>query len=541
MRSLFDAYLAGDAPQFFARDPRSAEQRARAVELAARRPLDPRVLASLQQQQAQLGPSPARDQNLAALAAGGCAVVTGQQVGLFLGPLFTIYKAATAVRLAAALQNQTGRAVVPIFWLQTEDHDLPEIARCVLPRRHEPAFTIAADIATDNRSSIAHVRLPDTIHGCIEQLRLELGQLPHAQAHLERIARHYRPGRGWGEAFAGLLSELFEPEGLLVLDPRTPELAQLAAPVHRRALEHSDALSEALLAQNAALTRAGFAATVHVRGDSPLSFFHPAGAPGPRTRLRKSAERFEELQSGREHTLAELLARLEREPLCFSSSALLRPIVQDSLLPTAAYVGGPAEVAYFAQLPPLYEAFGLELGLVVARARVRLIEPAAARLLGRLSLSAADVQRGEPDLLAQLALADNPGARPPVPEQFERELLRRFEATLDQALAGLPSTLTHGLAAHADKTRAKLRLTSHKLAQRYAAELLRHDSQRRSELQRLKHLLFPDGAPQERVFGLPYYAARYGERALIERILEAVDPWVSGAGADASNIVELTL
>jgi bacillithiol biosynthesis cysteine-adding enzyme BshC len=527
MSSLFEAYLAGEARAFYQRNVRAPEARTRAVELAQRRPIAPAVLSVLRAQQARLGDSAARSRALDALAAGGCAVVTGQQMGLFLGPLFTLYKAASAVKLARTLQIESGRPVVPVFWLQTEDHDLPEIAHCVVPRKHDAPTVISPEIAANNRSSIAHLPLPAAIGECVGRLAHELSELPFASAHLERIARHYQPGHTWGEAFSGLLAELFEPEGLLVIDPRTPELAALVAPIHKRALEQSEVIARALQAQGVALEQAGFEATVHVRDDSPLCFYHPQGAQGPRTRLLKQGDDFVELEGGHTHNLSQLCAALERDPMCFSSSALLRPIIQDSLLPTAAYVGGPAELAYFAQLPPLYEAFDLELSLIVPRARVRLIEPAAARLLQRLSLQSGDVALPEQTLLSRLSSLPHSDTTQtgPAPVAFERALLDSMEASLTQALAALPAELTRRLTQQTDKTRKKLELTCAKLAHAYSQALLSHDGQRVSEVRRLKQLLFPGAVPQERVFSLAYFAARYGDRALVEQLVAAIDPY----------------
>lgn len=535
--SLFEAYLAGEARTFYPKNVRAPEARARAVELAQRRPIAANVLSVLRAQQARLGHSAARERSLEALAAGGSVVVTGQQVGLFLGPLFTLYKAATAVKLARTLQSETGRPVVPVFWLQTEDHDLPEIANCVVPRQHDAPTVISPEIVAHNRSSIAHLPLPAAIGDCIARLGQELSGLPRATVHLERIARHYQAGKSWGDAFSGLLAELFEPEGLLVIDPRTPELAAQVATIHKRALQRSDAIAAALKARCEALEQAGFEATVHVRDDSPLCFYHPQGALGPRTRLRKQGEDFVEIEGGNAHTLSQLCAALDRDPLCFSSSALLRPIVQDSLLPTAAYVGGPAELAYFAQLQPLYEAFDMEMSLIAPRARVRLIEPAAARLLTRLSLQSGDVALPEQTLLARLSGLPQTEAHEPLPVApvaFERTLLDSLEASLQQALAALPPEVARRLTQQVDKTRKKLELTSAKLAHAYSQTLLSHDSQRVSEVRRLKQLLFPGAVPQERVFGFAYFAARYGERTVIEQLLSAIDPY-------ATQITELRL
>ncbi|HEV7554430.1 MAG TPA: bacillithiol biosynthesis cysteine-adding enzyme BshC, partial [Kofleriaceae bacterium] len=311
----------------------------------AKRAIAPAVADVLAEQNSRLAPSPARDANLAALRRGAAAVVTGQQVGLFLGPLYTIYKAATAVVLARAWSRETGSPVVPVFWLQTEDHDIVEIASCAIPGER-----LDVPVDAENRISIAQLTLPDAIADCLDRLAELLGPGDDAAVHVARLGRHYKPGARWADAFAGVLAELFAPEGLVVIDPRDPGFGPFAAPVHARALDDSSRIASALIARGAELS----GHKVHVRPGAPLSFFHPAGACGPRVRLEPVGPgRFAEVGGGPTHELAELHAALAADPLSFSTSALLRPILQDTLLPTAAYVGGPAEIAYLAQLPPL--------------------------------------------------------------------------------------------------------------------------------------------------------------------------------------------
>ena len=272
----------------------------------------------------------------------------------------------------------------------------------------------------ERRHASADLELPAEIVGCLDALTEAIAEGhggrppgPHTAEHLARLRRHYRPGAPWAEAFAGVLGELFAPEGLVLIDPREPALAQAVAPVHARALAEAAPIAAALIANDAELARAGFAIAVHVRPGAPLSFFHPEGPHGPRVRLEPAAgdgDRFVECGRTAVHGRAELAAALAADPLRFSTSALLRPIAQDTLLPTAAYVGGPGEVAYFAQLPPLYRAFGRPLPPIVPRARFRIVDERARRLLDRLGLSADDAARPEAELLARLRAADPPGA-----------------------------------------------------------------------------------------------------------------------------------
>ena len=520
--SIFDAYLSGEARAFFDSSFADVADRQRAVSKAAR-PLAPAVLGELTAQNARFGPSEARNSHLAALAQGAAAVVTGQQAGLFLGPLYTIYKVASAIRWARMLARETGSAVVPVFWLQTEDHDLIEIAQCTVARAQREPCKLVLPAAADNRTSIAHLALPAEIDACLSTLATELGELPHGHGHIERLARHYHAGGSWGGAFAGLLAELFEPEGLLLLDPRTDGFAAAAQSVHHTALVGAAEIARALLARCDALAQAGFASTVHVRPDAPLSFFHAGGRQAPRHRLAACAAGFSEVGTDRKHTLAELLNALERDPLCFSTSALLRPILQDTLLPTAAYVGGPAEVSYFAQLAPLYAAFGKELPLVVPRARLRVVAPSARRLLDRLGLEPGAAEQPVDRLLQRLT-ARTGERRPQLePAAFESALVDGFERVLANTLAQV-APFREQLAAALDKTRDKVRQSANKLSAKYAALLLHADQARLTDVQRLKQLLQPEDQPQERVYGLAYFAALYGERAFIEAVLAAIDP-----------------
>lgn len=514
-RSIAESYARGEAGAFFPLHPASPQDRRRAVTQAVR-PLTPAVAEAIERQNARFPPSATRDAHLAALRRGAAAVVTGQQVGLFLGPLFTLYKAAAAIRNARALAEETGAAVVPIFWLQTEDHDLPEIARVALPDREGERICLELPASPRERISIAHRTLPREIDAVLASLDGVIGDLHHGPAHLALLRRHYRPGAGWGEAFAGVLAELLDE--LVIVDPRDPALAAAAASVHRRALEGAELISRALLRRCGELEAAGFAPAVHVRDGAPLSFFHPEGPAGPRYRLDPAAGGFAEVGGERIHARADLLARLEEAPLSFSTSALLRPILQDTLLPTAAYVGGPGEIAYFAQLAPLYRAFDLPMPLVVPRARFRVLEGRTRRLLERLGLQPDDAARPEAELLARCGA----GAGLPEAEAVAQALLAPFAAELDRlraAAGALP--LDRSFA----RTRRSVERAVERFVARYARERVRSDERLVADVRRLANLLAPAGVPQEREHGLAWYAARYGGPGFVRAILDAVVPF----------------
>jgi bacillithiol biosynthesis cysteine-adding enzyme BshC len=470
-------------------------------------PLLKTVAELLEEQNEGYAASPARSAHLRALRAGAAAIVTGQQVGLFLGPLFTLYKAATAIRLARE------RDAVPVFWLQTEDHDLAEIAATRVARSRGEALRLTLDAPLEP-VSVAHRTLPSSVEGLHPRMAEALEGLPHAAEHLERLARHYRAGAGWTRAFAGLLAELFAEEGLVLLDPRDPALAPFAAPVHRRALVEWREIV-------AALRASGAPETVHVRGDAPLSFFHPEGPEGRRVRLRWDGGRFEEIGGSESYALDDLLSALDADPLRFSTSALLRPILQDTWLRTAAYVGGPAEVRYFAQLGPLYDRFDLPRPTVVARASLTILEEGDRKRLARSGIAPEEAARPIDEILARAGGTGGAG------ERAAAHLLAAF----DRALAEIaPAVREAGERAEraAEKTRGTVARAVEKLGENVDAARRLRDTALVEDVMRLRERLFPDGIPQERFYGPSYFFARVGERAFVERVLDAADP---GPGA----------
>jgi bacillithiol biosynthesis cysteine-adding enzyme BshC len=516
-RSVYDAYLAGGAVAFYGAHFSDSAARAQAVR-RAERPLSRDVADVLEEQNAALGPSPARQRNLGALRRGAAAVVTGQQVGLFLGPLYTLCKAASAVAAARALSQECSRPVVPVFWLQTEDHDLPEIAECFLPRASGDPLRVCLPSSAD-RMSIAHRSLPAEVDACVALLKSELAPFATARVHLERLARHYCGGTPWAEAFAAVLAELFADEGLVLINPRDRRLAAAAAPIHHRALVAAEEIATALLERNQLLEAQGFAPTVHVREGAPLSFVHPQGPAGPRYRLVTTAGRFKEVGGAGVHDLPALRGALERDPLSFSTSVLLRPILQDTLLPTAVFIGGPAEVAYFAQLAPLYQFYGMNMPVVLPRASFRLVEEKTLRVMERLHLRLGDETRPEDELLAAAR-----GRRDEPVELLAQRLLAPFENELEQARPAIEAE-GQGLDAAVDKTRASVAAAVAKLAAKVEHARLHRDESIVREVHSIKQALYPNDIPQERFYGLPYFAARYGEGSIVEGMIAALDPF----------------
>ena len=511
--SFFRSFLAGgrDTQALLPAHFRDRQARIAHTRRAAGRALAPGLLEVIRNQNQAFASGAEKARNLEAIGRQGtAAVVTGQQLGLFLGPLYTVYKAATAILVARQLEAESGVRCVPIFWLQTEDHDFPEIDHCHILRSDGTRQTLRLTDrlgSAGERVSVKHRMLGEECQALTDSLEDCLDDLPFAPEFIRVVREHYRPGHSLVRAFAGTLSAFFADEGLLFFDPREGAVSQLAAPIYRRALSDCEGVSGALLQRMAALEGAGFETQVHVRSGCPLFFYHRLGPEGPRYRLERKDGAWT-VVGGEESISSDALIRLlETEPLRLSSSALLRPIVQDYLLPTAAYVAGPAEVSYFAQLPPLYGLFGVPMPLVVPRARFRCLEPKASSLLGKLNLRPEEVEQPEDALRRRLATgssADYPSA-----DAVKDDLMTELSGRLER-LQGIAQSVEPALLKAVQRTRATMARAAERLSARYGRALLEKDRVLVDRLGRLRNLLFPGGVPQERWDSLPYFAAKYG-------------------------------
>lgn len=462
--------------------------------LPAHRPEIVEILAS------QNPNSPAID----ALRAGAGTVVTGQQVGLFGGPLFTPFKAATA--LARARQAEAaGLPHVAIFWLAGEDHDFAEIDHVTFPARRE-LRTLTYDHAPAAPVPVGGVVLDESIEPLLEQA----GELLGYSDALEALNNAYRPGRTFTQAFADFYSRAFAAQNLLVLDPGSRAAHRLGAPVLRAALERADELHAALAARDRALVEAGYHAQVAVAGQSSLLFLIDARS-GARMSLKRTPPSAAEpnglWQAGRDrYSTADLTGILDSEPERISPSALLRPVFQDFLLSTSLTIGGPAEIAYFAQSAVLYEAILGSMTPVQPRFSATLIEPETAELLARHELSLERVFAESEDSLAQLLAARA------IPIEGKRRLAsagNALDAELTE-LVGWTEAMDEGLGRSARTAASKMRYQMNRLRRMAANFQMRKEASLRRHAEAITQALFPGGQLQERVHGAAWYFARHG-------------------------------
>jgi bacillithiol synthase len=488
--------------------------------LLAQRQVDPRVLRVLREQNALLAQTPARQRHLEALSQSGTTVViTGQQVGVFLGPLYTIYKAATAVKAAQQFERETGQPCVPIFWLQTEDHDFEEIAAAHTWFSKGSPLASSVTATQPPRSSVVQAVIDEGFGNELATLENSLAELPHGAEVMALLRLAYVPGRPLWQAFALVLGALFAKEGLLVFHPREAPIASLAAPLIQKCLVSSQQIEDLLVERETQLLAKGFQSQVQLRRDSPLAFLHQGSSRGPRYRLERKrddlclpAETKEPPQS-----LADVLEVLERDPLRFSTSALLRPLLQDTLFPTAGYVGGPAEISYFTQLLPLYDFFELPPPMLIPRARFRLVPKTIRRALEALKLTASQAERPLESLLSAHVATLAPLELMPGGHWLSE--FRERLASFSQATHGDPK-----LARAAERTAISTERNVRRFEARVKHLALTRESVAGERVRKISECLFPQGAPQERHWSFVGFAAEMGLSAFIESILEATQP-----------------
>jgi bacillithiol synthase len=435
---------------------------------------------------------------------GTVAVVTGQQVGLFSGPAYTLYKALTAVRLARDL-SERGIPAVPVFWLATEDHDFAEISRFwTFDSAYRPlALDVAAQAGPD--APVGDLPLGRTP---IEELRRALAGFPFGEQVLGVVAEAYTPGATFGSAFRALLHKLVDRYGLLFVDPMLPAIRELAAPFLAEAVPRAGELTAHLLERNKQLADAGYHAQVHVEEHTSLFFLLENGQ---RVHLKRKGDVYH--ANGRSWTAAELAANAAH----LSPNALLRPVAQDSILPTVAYIGGPAELAYLAQSEVVYREVLGRMPVVLPRAGFTLLDSRSVKLMKRYGLELKDLFEGDEAVRDRIASVLVPAAVTAAIHDSKAATHQALE-TLSKALVTFDSTLDAALTAGRRKIGHQLTRIERKVHR----EAVRRDQRASADAAFLMSLLYPEKHLQERLYSIVPFLAKHGPD-LVEHVYENID------------------
>lgn len=316
---------------------------------------------------------------------GTYAVVTGQQVGLFGGPLYTLYKSITAIALAQKLSMKfPGKNFVPVFWIEGEDHDFQEMNHVSLLDQENSAVRIeylpGGVMPEKNVGAVGEMVFDDTIRTTIDRLESSLARTEYTPPLLASLRECYAPGVTFNRAFQSWLTRLLPASGLVFLSPNEPRLKKILTPLFTRELTEYPRISQMVISRSAELERR-YHAQVKPKSIN-LFLFHKGGRY-----LIEPRETDFSLKGTRAFFTKEQLLQIASEtPEQLSPNVVLRPICQDMLLPTVSYVGGPSEIAYHAQLQPLYQDMGIPQPVIYPRASVSLVQTNLLRAMEKYGL-----------------------------------------------------------------------------------------------------------------------------------------------------------
>jgi bacillithiol biosynthesis cysteine-adding enzyme BshC len=468
-----------------------------------------RVAGILERQNKAWGASATTLENISKLRRGAFVAVTGQQVALFGGPAFSLYKALSAVKLAEEARK-AGIDCVPVFWLATQDHDLEEVNQVGIPGPDAQFKKISAPTEGVTDAPVSNIKLGPEVDTAVNAVAELLGESDGTTL----LRECYRAGETFGSAFGRLFARLFGDWGVILLDASDPELNAIAQPVYASALERSEELNQKLLARGKELESAGYHQQVKVTSSSTLLFCLQDGARVPVHRASSDGFIVGDVKLDKD----DLLGRVKASAQDFSANVLLRPVVQDYILPTLAYTGGAAETAYFAQAGVVYEALSGRVTPVIPRFSASILEPKSKALLDKYNLQFTDILQGPEAVREQLASQTLPQDLQGAFEEADRalsgsmakvrELLGKLDKTLVEAAANAGSKITHQL--------ENLRSRAARAELRQSEVLARH-------AEMLSNMLYPGKGLQEREVGAIYFIGRYGTQFLGE-LYQAIHP-----------------
>ena len=445
------------------------------------------------------------------------AVVTGQQVGIFSGPLYTLYKALTAVRLSRWLAEQfPAYRFVPMFWLESEDHDFLEINNTgVITAANEFARVRYAEPGEEETRDLRPVALrpiDERMEETIAELRGHLPATDFTEELFRSLKDAYAAGGSLQRAFARLFHALYPASGIVFIDPSDPSIKQLATPVILQELETFPTTGEEVIKRSAELEEK-YHAQIKPRAVN-LFMLHKDN----RYPIEPSDYGFFLKGTRQRFTREEMLEIADAEPERFSPNVLLRPIMQDFLLPTAAYVAGPSEVSYFAQLQPAYDHFQVPMPIIVPRASISIVESKVDKVFRKFALPYAAMFLGDEEAWKMVQRGDDGGDALDFPA-----FRARLAAMLDE-LPALAAAEHQNLRGPAENTRANIERSLASFEEKLTQHRRQNDEVLTRQIEKMHVYLFPEDKPQERQVNIATFLNRYGKDVL-DAIEQACEPF----------------
>jgi bacillithiol biosynthesis cysteine-adding enzyme BshC len=444
------------------------------------------------------------------------AIVTGQQAGLFSGPLYTVFKAISAIKLAEKL-NREGTKAVPVFWIAEEDHDFAEVNHTyVIDRESKQVKIENTPAGYKENSPVANVILDENVSASLEELFHALPQNEFTGELKELLESTYRPGTSYSTAFGKLMARLFGKYGLIIFQPMHPALKKLSAPITAKAVEKWEEINSALLARTKELESAGYGAQVMVEEKSfPFFYFNDQGALISREKIKIQDAKFK-IQAS-EWELSGLKENALNEPQHFSPNALLRPVIQDYLLPVLCYFGGGAEISYFAQNSEIYRVLERPYTPIFHRFTATVVEPHIKRTLEKYNLALSDFFDEADALFGRIT---EKFLNKETAQDFAEaeEIVNAQMNRLEQSLLKVDQTLAESVARRCRKVMYHIAA----LRKKFHRAQVEKDETVERRLEAAKNALYPQKALQERSTSFISLASRHGVN-IIDHIYERAE------------------
>ncbi len=437
-------------------------------------------------------------------------IITGQQVGLFGGPLFVLYKALTAIKLAEKLGRRCQNGFVSVFWLASDDSDFAEVNHCNFLDRTGQLQRCELALQHDQKKPMAETKLSAAIEQIFATFPDYFHDTEFKNIVLEALRNAYSSQDSLSTAFARWLMFCLKEFGIVLIDPADVAIRRLVKNIYRQEIESNSASTQAVMAASERLQESGFHNQIHIR-DGRFNFFYQTGG---RTSLELRDGRISAGDDRVSFSHAEILAELEAHPEKFSPNVVLRALIQDSMFPTVAYVAGPAEVAYFAQLRGVYEAFQIPMPVIYPRKSATLVEPAIDRLLEKYRQTVADLWQPAGNLVTKITRASLTEEFFTTIEKLQKEIPGKL-LTLESQLAAIDPTLIKMLQVSAGKISNSIENLEKKAVQ--AAR--RKETQISDQVGRMAQAIYPSNTVQERTLSFVPFLIKYGPE-FIEKIYE---------------------
>lgn len=479
-------------------------------------------LASLKQiiskQYNDFNPSPKTTDNINSLVLSNTfAIVTGQQLGIFGGPLYTFYKIITAIELAHLFNEKyDSYHFVPVFWLEGDDHDFEEVRSFnLLDENNEIVKIIYDDGITEeiNRGSVGNISFNGNINSVTEQLTKILRDNEFKPKIMEMLSGYYKEGATFRESFRKLIFELFDEYGLIIFDPSDTNIKSILKPIFIKEIEEQREHSTELVKISAELEEV-YHAQVKVR---PINLFM---SEDDGRYLIEPVENEFRLRGKRKRLSKEtIFEQIENTPEKFSPNVLLRPVCQDYIFKTACYIGGPSEICYFAQVIPLYKYFNVDVPIIYPRSSVTIVEKNIQKILEKFNLAYTDFI-SENETITETVI--NNLAEIDLAESF-RKASYDINLIIDELREKLYS-IENNLLDVTNKTRDKILQGLEFLREKAdEAQKRKYDTTLR-QIRKVSNVLFPHRNLQERELNFIYFTSKYGKDFLKQIINEiAID------------------